>query len=696
MPKTLDALDQLCVDTIRALSIDAVQKANSGHPGLPLGAAPAAWTLWSRHLRHSPGNPAWPDRDRFILSAGHGSMLLYSLLHLTGYDLSLDEIKRFRQWGSQTPGHPEHGLAPGVETTTGPLGQGVGNAVGLAIAEAHLAARFNRPGHDVVDHFTFVLAGDGDLMEGVALESVSLAGHLGLGKLVCLYDANRISLAAATDLSFTQDVGLAFEACGWHVQHVGDGNDMAAIDACLVAAKQTTDRPSLVVVRSHIGFASPKQDTFAVHGSPLDAEEVKATKRRLGYPSEEPFFIPAEALERMRRAVDEGRRHEAAWRDRFEAYRKAHPDLAVEFERAQAGRLPGGWDAEIPTFAPGDKPLATRVAGGKVLGAIAARVPELVGGSADLNPSTNTTLKGGGDFQSPARDGDRQGAVGGEWGYGGRNLHYGVREHAMGAISSGLALHGGLRPYTATFLTFSDYMRPSMRLCALMELPVVYVFTHDSIGLGEDGPTHQPVEHAAALRAIPKMTVFRPADANETAAAWRYAMTHAHGPTVLLLTRQAVPVLDGPADVARGGYVLADSGGDPELVLMASGSEVAVALAAREILGTEGRRVRVVSMPSPDLFLRQEETYRDAVLPPAVWARIAIEAGVPFGWHRLAGPLGDVVAIENRFGASAPLDVVMEKYGFTGAQVAERARALLAALPGRARALAESLASLGR
>jgi transketolase len=691
MPKTGPALDQLCVDTIRALSIDAVLQANSGHPGLPLGAAPAAWALWSRHLRHNPKNPSWPDRDRFVLSAGHGSMLLYSLLHLTGYDLSLDEIKRFRQWGSRTPGHPEHGLAPGVETTTGPLGQGVGNGVGFAVAEAHLAARYNRPGHAIVDHFTYVLAGDGDLMEGVAREAVSLAGHLRLGKLVCLYDSNHISLAAATNLAFTEDVGGTFEACGWHVQHVADGNDVDAIDAAIAAARAAADRPSLVVVRSHIGFASPKQDTFAVHGSPLNAEEVKETKKRLGYPSLEPFFIPDEALGRMREAVARGAKLEAEWHARLDAYGKAHPDLAAELERRLAGRLPAGWDKDVPTFEAGGKPVATRSAGGKVLGAIAAHLPEIVGGSADLNPSTNTTLKGEGDFQSPQQDGDRQGAVGGQWSYAGRNIHYGVREHAMGAVTSGLALHGGFRPYTATFLTFSDYMRPAIRLAALMELPVVYVFTHDSIGLGEDGPTHQPIEHAAALRAIPHVTVFRPADANETAAAWRFAVTHTGGPVILLLTRQGVPVLQGPADVARGGYVLADADGTPELVLMATGSEVSVALAAREILAGEGRRVRVVSVPSPDLFLKQDAAWRDSVLPPTVWARVAVEAGVPLGWRRLVGPLGEVVAIEDRFGASAPLAAVMEHYGFTGAQVAERARRLLAGFPARAKALAAAL-----
>ena len=689
MSNTDPALDQLCVNTIRALSIDAILKANSGHPGLPLGAAPAAWALWSRHLRHNPRNPSWADRDRFVLSAGHGSMLLYSLLHLTGYDLPMDEIKRFRQWGSRTPGHPEHGQAPGVETTTGPLGQGFGNGVGMASAEAHLAARFNRPGHTVVDHHTYVLAGDGDLMEGVAMEAASLAGHLGLGKLVCLYDANRISLAGATDLSFTQDMGGTFESCGWHVEHVADGNSIDAVDAAITAAREETRRPSLIVVRSNIGFGSPKQDSFGVHGSPLKADEVLATKKALGYPSDEPFFIPEEAAADMRLAVGRGEQMEAEWRTRFEAYRKAHPDLAAEFERAMRGELPEGWDADIPRFSAEDKPLATRSAGGKVINALAARVPELMGGSADLNPSTNTALKGMGDFQSPSREGDRQGAVGEDWGYGGRNVHFGVREHAMGAIASGLALHGGIRPYTATFMVFADYMRPSIRLAALMELPVVYVFTHDSIAVGEDGPTHEPVEQAAALRVIPHLTVLRPADANETAAAWRFAMTHKGGPVTMLLTRQAVPILEGPADVARGGYVLADAEGPLALVLMASGSEVSLALEAREILGAA--KVRVVSMPSPGLFLKQDQAYRDSVLPPDVWARMALEAGVPQGWHRLVGPLGEVVAIENRFGASAPGKVNMEKYGFSAAQVVEKARALLAAFPTRAKQLSAAL-----
>ncbi len=678
-------LDQLCINTIRALAIDMVQKANSGHPGLPLDAAPVGYTLFARTMKYNPANPAWPDRDRFVLSAGHGSALLYSLLFLTGYDLPMDQIKQFRQFESETPGHPEHGDTPGVETTTGPLGQGFGNSVGMAIAERHLAARFNRPGHEIVDHCTWVLAGDGDLMEGVAHEAASLAGHLRLGKLVCFYDSNDISLAASTNVTFTDDVGKVFEGYRWHVQTVTDGNDLDAIARAIEAAKAAADRPSLVIMKTRIGYGSPKEGTFAVHGSPLNAQEVVQTKRTLGYPSEEPFFIPGEALTELRRALDRGKAAEEEWRARFEAYRKTHPDLAAEFERRTKGELPKDWDRDIPSFPATDKPTATRAAGGKVINAIAARVPELVGGSADLNSSTETPLKGAGDFQPAATAGEpHQGAVGGEWGYDGRNIHYGVREHAMAGISSGVALHGGLIPFSATFFTFSDYMRPALRLASLMEVRSIFVFTHDSIGLGEDGPTHQPVEHLASLRAMPHLTVIRPADANETASAWRAAMTQ-RGPTALVLTRQAVPVLAGNQDVARGGYVLADADGTPDVILIGTGSEVSVALEARQQLAGRGIKARVVSLPSWELFEQQTREYRDSVLPPTILARVAVEAGVPQGWERYVGPFGSVVAIENEFGASAPGKVVMEKYGLTPANVAAKA---VEALEGLAAAIA--------
>jgi len=634
-------------------------------------------------MKHNPANPEWPDRDRFVLSAGHGSALLYSLLHLTGYDLPLDQLQQFRQWGSHTPGHPEYGDTPGVETTTGPLGQGFAMSVGMAIAEAHLAARFNRPGHEVVNHHTYVLAGDGDLMEGVAHEVASLAGHLELGKLVAFYDSNRICLAGSTNMSFTDDVARVFDGYGWHVQTVADGNDLSALARAAEAAKAVTDKPSLVIVKTEIGYGSPKQGTFGVHGSPLNAEQVIETKRKLGYPSEAPFFIPEEALAQLRGAVERGKAAEAEWRGRFEAYRAAHPDLAAELERVTAGELPKDWDRDIPTFAVTDKPIATRSAGGKVINAIAARVPELLGGSADLNPSTETALKGAGDFQSPATEGGaHQGAVGGEWGYGGRNIHFGVREHAMAAVSSGLALHGGVIPFSATFFTFADYMRPAIRLASLMQLRSIYAFTHDSIGVGEDGPTHQPIEHAASLRAIPRLTVIRPADANETASAWRVAMTR-RGPTALLLTRQALPILAGTDDVAYGGYVLADADGRPDVLLIATGSEVSLAVEARQLLAGRGVKARVVSLPSWELFDAQPQAYRDSVLPPSVLARVAVEAGVPMGWEKYVGPLGTVVGIEDRFGASAPLKVVMEKYGFTAANVAAKAVEVIESLPAR-------------
>ncbi|MFN8095005.1 MAG: transketolase [Vicinamibacteria bacterium] len=683
MTTTAASLDQLCVNTIRALAIDTVQNANSGHPGLPLGAAPMAYALWTRVLRHSPSQPQWPDRDRFVLSAGHGSALLYSLLHLTGYDLPLEELKRFRQWESRTPGHPEYRETAGVEVTTGPLGQGFANAVGMAAAEAHLAARFNRPGHDVVDHFTYVIAGDGDLMEGVVHEAAALAGHLRLGKLVCLYDSNSICLGGATNLSYTMDAAKVFEGYGWHVQTVADGNDVDAVAKAVEAAKKVADKPSLVIVRTHIGFGSPKADTFGVHGAPLGADAVVETKKALGYPSTEPFFVAPEALAEMRKAVERGRAAEAAWRKKTDAYRAAHPDLAAELECALSGALPAGWDQDLPKWTPADKPVATRAAGGKVINALAAKVPELFGGSADLNPSTETALKGAGDFASPSfQPADRQGAVGGEWGYAGRNVHFGVREHAMASVSNGIALHGGLVPFSATFFTFADYMRPALRLAALMQAHQVFVFTHDSIGVGEDGPTHQPIEQTASLRLIPRLTVIRPADANETAGAWRFAMAHP-GPVALLLTRQAVPVLEGTAsaDVAKGGYVLADCDGTPDVLLIATGSEVHLAVEAKATLAGRGVKARVVSLPSTELFDAQPQAYRDAVLPPAVLARVAVEAGVPAGWEKYTGAFGAIVAIENRFGASAPLKVVMEKYGFTAANVAETAAAVVAALP---------------
>jgi transketolase len=636
-----------------------------------------AYVLWTRFLRHNPVNPAWPDRDRFVLSAGHGSMLLYGLLHLTGYDLPLEELQSFRQWGSRTPGHPEYGLTAGVETTTGPLGQGFANGVGMAIAEAYLAAHFNSPGHKIVEHYVYAIVSDGDLMEGVASEAASLAGHLRLGKLIYLYDDNRISIEGSTDLAFTEDRGQRFEAYGWHVQHV-DGYDLEGIAAAIGAA-QADPRPSLIIARTHIGYGSPnKQDTAGVHGSPLGEEELRLTKENLGWPTEPPFLIPDRALAYFRQALERGSAWEAEWQTRFQAYAAEYPDRAEEWRVAMAGELPVGWDADLPTFRPEDGPLATRVASGKVLNAIAPHLPTLIGGSADLAPSCKTYLDGYGDFSAARSSADDP---------GGRNFHFGVREHAMGGILSGMALHGGVIPFGSTFLVFSDYMRPSIRLAAMMELPVVYVFTHDSIGIGEDGPTHQPVEQLAALRAIPHLTVIRPADANETVAAWRVALEHRKGPVALLLTRQKLPVLDravlASADgLARGAYVLADAdGGRPKarssaVILIATGSEVQVALAAQTRLAGQGVRTRVVSMPSWELFERQPQSYRDEVLPPEVTARLAIEAGVPLGWHRYIGDRGDVIGIEG-FGASAPYKVLWEKYGFTAENVAARALEML-------------------
>jgi transketolase len=681
-----DQLDQLCINTIRFLSVDAVQKAKSGHPGMPLGAAPMAYVLWTRMLRYNPRNPHWFDRDRFVLSAGHGSMLLYSLLHLTGYDLSLDDIKQFRQLGSKAPGHPERGHTPGVETTTGPLGQGLANAVGMAIAEAQLAARYNRPGLRVIDHATYAIVSDGDLMEGVASEAASLAGHLRLGKLTCLYDDNYVTLAAGTDITFSEDRAARFEAYGWHTVMVPDGNDLAAIDAALRAAQSETTRPSLILVRTHLGYGSPnKQDSYEAHGSPLGVDEVRLTKENLGWPVEPPFLIPDEALAHFREAVARGAREEAESNARIQDYTSAFPDLAEELQRVLRGDLAPDWDTDMPVFPADAKGMATRVASGKVMNAIAPRIPALTGGSADLDPSTHTALKGLGDFNPAAgKNIDTQGSDGGGWSYVGRNLHFGVREHAMGAIVNGIAAHGGAIPYGATFLIFSDYMRPPIRLAALMGLHVIHVFTHDSIALGEDGPTHQPVEQLAALRAIPNVTVIRPGDANETAVAWRVALETRDRPVLLALSRQDVPTLDrsryASADgLRRGAYVLSDArDGKPELILIASGAEVGLIVGAAKRLAQEGIAVRCVSMPSWELFDALPQADRDAVLPPSVRARLAVEAGVAQGWCRYVGDEGGVLSVD-RFGASAPGDVLLREYGFTVDEVCRRAKALRSA-----------------
>ena len=661
-------LDQLCINTIRCLAMDAVQKANSGHPGMPMGAAPMAYVLWTRFLRHHPRQPRWPNRDRFVLSAGHGSMLLYSLLHLTGYDLSLDDLKQFRQWESKTPGHPENLLVEGIETTTGPLGQGFGNGVGMAIAQKYLAAHFNRPGHELVDYRIYAIASDGDLMEGVASEAASLAGHLGLDNLTYLYDDNHISIEGSTNLAFTEDVGKRFEAYGWFVQRIADGNDLEAIDRAIRAAQAERGRPSLIAVRTHIAYGAPHaQDTAEAHGSPLGEEEIKLTKQAYGWPPDAKFLVPDEALARFRQALESGAQTEGEWQTRLAAYRKAFPELAAEWDGFVRGELPAGWAEKIPVFKPTDGPMATRQASGKVLNAMAPALPLLVGGSADLAPSTNTYLKGLGDFE--------------KGNYGARNFHFGVREHGMGSILNGMAL-SGLLPYGATFLIFSDYARPSIRLAALEGAHSIFVFTHDSIFLGEDGPTHQPIEHLPALRAIPNLCFIRPADANETGVAWRVAIERRGGPVALALTRQGLPVIDrgkyaSAEGLARGGYILADTAGKaPELILIASGSEVAVALEAYEKLAAEGIAARVVSLPSWDLFEKQPPAYRDEVLPPAVTARLAIEAASPFGWERYVGLKGAVIGM-TRFGASAPYKVLAEKFGFTAANVLRRAKELL-------------------
>jgi len=658
-------LEQLCINTIRTLAMDGVQKANSGHPGTPMALAPLTHLLWTRFMHYNPHNPAWRNRDRFILSAGHASMLLYSMLHLTGYDLPLEQLKNFRQWGSHTPGHPEFGETPGVETTTGPLGQGFANGVGMAIAERFLANRYNRPNHTIIDHYVYAIASDGDLMEGVSAEAASIAGFLKLGKLIYFYDNNHITIEGTTDLAFTEDVGQRFEGYHWHVQHVEDGNDLAALEQAILVAQKETERPSLIIVRTHIAFGSPnKHDTPEAHGSPLGADEIILTKHNLGWPSEEPFYEPEEALSFYRQAIERGAQQEHDWQTRYTAYATAYPELAVQWEQEMSGQLPEGWDSDIPTFNAGEA-LASRIASSRVINAIAPKLPSLVGGSADLAPSTNTLMKGLGDFGPESS---------------GRNMHFGIREHAMGSILNGMSLYGGIIPFGATFLIFSDYMRPPIRLAALMQLKTIYVYTHDSIGLGEDGPTHQPIEQLAALRAIPGLTLIRPGDANETAEAWRQAITHA-GPVALVLTRQNLPTLDrtlvaAASNLAKGAYILSDSENMPQLILIATGSEVSLAIDAAHVLRQEGVQVRVVSMPSWELFEEQSADYKETVLPKQVHARIAIEAASPMGWDRYIGAAGDTITL-NHFGASAPAKILFQQFGFTVENVVEKAKRLL-------------------
>ena len=678
MTVAASSLDDLAINTVRTLSMDAVQQADSGHPGTPMALAPLAYVLWRRHLRHDPADPTWANRDRFVLSVGHASMLLYSLLYLTGYDLTLDDLRNFRQWESRTPGHPEYGYTPGVETTTGPLGQGVGNAVGMAVAEAHLGAQFNRDGHQVVDHRTWFIAGDGDLMEGVSHEAASFAGHFRLGKLIGFYDDNKITIDGATDLTYSDDARKRFESYGWHVERVGDGNDLAAIDAAIERAKAEVGRPSLIIVRTVIGFGSPNRaGTSKAHGEPLGKGEVALTKEALGWTATEPFHVPDEALARWREVKPAGAALHADWDRAMAAYRGAHPDLARELERRLRGDLPAGWERAIPDFTAENGSVASRAASGIVLNALAAAVPELLGGSADLAGSNNTTIKNGGAFAPGS--------------YGGRNMYFGIREHGMGSIMNGMALHGGVIPYGGTFLVFADYMRPAIRLAALMHQRVIYVFTHDSIGLGEDGPTHQPVEHLTSLRCIPNLTVIRPADAGETAEAWKVAIAHSDGPVCLVLTRQKLGFIDrsrysAAAGVQRGAYVLADAAapghdagadGRPDVVLMSSGSEVALVLEAQRRLEAEGVRARAVSMPSHELFAEQPESYRREVLPAGV-PRVAVEAAHPMSWQRWVGESGVVLGI-SRFGASAPYTRIYEELGLTVDKLVDAARGLVGA-----------------
>lgn len=666
MAESQSATDVISINTIRTLSMDAVQKANSGHPGAPMGLAPAAYVLWTRFLKHNPKNPDWLDRDRFVLSGGHASMLLYSLLHLTGYNLTLDDIKNFRQMDSKTPGHPEFGHTDGVETTTGPLGQGFANAVGMAMAECHLAARFNKGSHDIVDHNTWVMCGDGDLMEGVAGEAASLAGHLGLSKLVCIYDDNRITIEGSTDIAFTEDVELRFKAYGWNTIKVSEGNDVAAIEAALTAARDEAEKPTIVILRTNIAYGSPhKQDTSDAHGAPLGAEEICLTKECLGCPPNEDFCVPQVAADEFGKCVPAGAAAEAAWKEKFSEYAAANNGLAREWADAVSGYLTDGWDSEIPKFTSADAPIATRAASGQVLNAIAPKLPTLIGGSADLAPSNKTYMDCSGEFQKGS--------------YENRNIRFGVREHAMGAVMSGMFLHNGVRPFGGTFLVFADYMRPAIRVASLMKLPLIYVFTHDSVAVGEDGPTHQPVEHLLSLRCIPGVTVIRPGDAAETAEAWRQALTTNDSPVALILSRQKLPILDRDpsADgVNRGGYILSDCEGTPDLILIGTGSELHLAVEAKKVLAEKNIAVRVVSMPSQEIFNRMSAVYRERVLPTEVTRRIAIEAGVTTGWERYVGDAGTIIGMTG-FGASAPGGEVLKKFGFSTENVVEKALALL-------------------
>ena len=669
---TTATLDQLCINTIRALALDAVQKAESGHPGLPLGAAPMAYVLWTRFLRHNPRNPHWSNRDRFLLSAGHGSMLIYALLYLTGYDLPLEELKNFRQWGSKTPGHPEYGLTPGIEITTGPLGQGFANGVGMAMGAAHLGARFNRPEYPLIDHHVYAIVSDGDLMEGVASEAASLAGHLKLGKLIYLYDDNRVTIEGFTDLAFSENVPQRFQSYGWHTSTVEDGNDLDAIESAIRDAQSISDRPSLISVKTTIGYGMPSAGTRKAHSDAPGAEAVRETKRHLGWPEDKSFYVPDEALAQFRKAIERGAELEKGWNALVEKYEGEHEALGRAWRTTMKGDLPEGWEDHLPKFE-NAKPMATRAASGEVINALAPHMPMLIGGSADLGPSNNTDIKESGSFEADS--------------YDGRILHFGVREHAMGSTLTGISLNGGLIPFGGTFLTFSDYMRPAIRLAALSEVQVIYVFTHDSIGLGEDGPTHQPVEHLAALRTIPHLFVIRPADSHEVREAWRIAILRRHAPTALALTRQKVPLIDrtryASADGARrGAYILAEAEeangqkGMPALILISTGSEVSLALEAREQLQKDGVPVRVISMPCVELFAEQPQEYRNELLPPSVTARLAVEAGVRQGWDRYVGPQGDVICLD-RFGGSAPGDVAMRELGFNVENVLKRAKALL-------------------